>query len=468
MRRRNWLDLSRKLVDRFDLDYSENAIEDAIDSYTHDYYGAGVAQTPAFPNGLVVSLSGVSLSGSVTQGVAFDPLGNRIATGGPLAFNISAADPALPRKDLLVLRYKKTSDTLIPKPSNPIQMVYLNLIDDFDLVCIAGVPNAAPVYPAALANDVILDGIFVPSAATLGGDCTLDDTVRMYAVPPASRLLRGFQLAGVVDGANNHFILPMAPSDPNSVVVLLDGQPLPEGSFQNAGTDILIVDVNFIPVVGQELFAIILIGQTGAMAQSANTIPSGKLRVRKLTGVVDGVNDSFQMPDIPIDPESVFVMIDGLVLDNDQYTVTGQTITLDPAVIPNVGQQPSAGYLVGSTSISMVIPSPGGALLNPYGTRNAPLLIDPTVAVGIAGDDRQMRFIACNPGAGAAPMTAVPQIQNGLAIGQELVLKGRSNADYPIFHDGDGLELNGAWLAKQGESISLVWDGLIWSENGRK
>lgn len=463
------MDLSRKLVDRYDLTYVEDSIESSIDSYTKDYYGAGVAQTPEFPNGLVVTLSNLTMGGSVAAGVAFDAAGNRIPVAAPTAFSIPASSPTFPRWDLLVLRYKKLGNTLVPKPSDPILSVYLNLIDSYDLIYLTGTPAAIPAYPATLTNDVILDGIKVGVGASVGTDCDLDDTVRMYAVPPASRLLRAYKLGGVSDGTNNHFILPQAPCDPHSVALLIDGTPVDDGAFQNIGIDIFITDPTWIPQAGQEVHAIILIGQTGAMAQAANTIPSGKLKVETLIGVVDGVNDSFQLSEIPIDPTSVVVLINGIVRATNEYSITGQTVTFASGNIPPLGSVPGGIYLIGSTAIvATVMMSSGDALYHPFGTKGAPLTINPVATMMVSADDRQMRFIALSGGSGAVAMSSVPQIAAGSNIGQELLLKGTSSSDYPIFHDGDGLELNGPWNGSQGKSLTLVWDGVVWSENGRK
>lgn len=203
----------------------------------------------------------------------------------------------------------------------------------------------------------------------------------------------------------------------------------------------------------------ITLTRTGQRITIDSASTGGRMVVRKL-GVGDGIEDTFALPYAPIDSDSVAIMVDGLLLDEDEYLVTGSSVTLVAGSIPAAGQGVTAIELVGSTS--------GSALYVPYGTRSVPLFVNPLVAMPVSGDDRQMIFIATSFGSGATPMTAVPQIDDGSSIGQELVLKGRDASDYPIFHDGDGLELNGSWNGSIGQSITLVWDGTIWSENGRK
>lgn len=451
------------MVDRFDLDYTENSIEASIDSYSHDYFGAGTAQTPEFPNGLVPALSGSLLQGTVTAGVAYDPLGNRIRVATTQTFTIPA-NPSNPRWDLVVLRYKKTGDTPVPKPSDPITTIFLNLHDDYDLVYLPGTPSGSPAYPATLTNDVILVGVQCPVAPAVGTDCTLDETVRVFAVPPASRLLRKYFATVIPFTGRAQWAIPQAPADPLSYAVFVDGVPQDVSEVVLDGMT-LTFDAGSIPVLGQEVFVLLLVGQTGAMAQAANTVPNGKM-ISKRIGTGDGVTTTFTLPFLPVDSGSVAAVVDGAVADDDEFNVVGQTIVFTAGNIPALGQGVAVLFLTGATSILGIISSDSGiSILSPYGTRSTPLVIVPTVTIAVAVKDRQIRFVVSN--GGATPVTAVPQVAPGTIIGQELELKGRSDTDYLQLADGNGLDLSAPIDLKAKNSLTLVWDGGFWAEKCR-
>jgi len=121
-----------------------------------------------------------------------------------------------------------------------------------------------------------------------------------------------------------------------------------------------------------------------------------------------------------------------------------------------------------STNWTPVSTSTGGTTsrFTPYGSWGVPLEIDPTVGVSVSIDDRQLRFIVST--GGAALVTASPQIASGTNVGQELLLRGVSDADYIILTDGNGLLLNGQWKSKTNSTLTLVWDGLSWFEKSRR
>lgn len=464
MNRRNWLDLSRKLVDRFDLDYTENSLESGINALAIDYYGKGVVQTPAYPTGLEVTLSGVTLTCSVSAGVAYDVNGNRIFTAAPMVAALTA-DPLLPRKAYIVAIYKKTGITPVPKPSNPIQNVFLNLIDDLDIVAVLGAPNIAPEYPAMEPQFVILAGVLIPAAAAVGTDCTLDDSVREHGIPVASRVLWQENPVGVIDGVNRDFLLTKQPVDDNSIIFSIDGSLVEKADYTyDRDTNVVRLAIGSTPQPGQSVYTAYLIGQTGAISPVTGAgAGGGSLFQEQPTGVVNGINTVFQLSEIPINPESVVLTIDGLMVNKADFTVDGQTINFVAGMQPKLGQELYSAYLIGATS---VIAGGGAAGYTPSGTGAAPNQVDPVVGVVIGLQARQVRFVTSL--GGAQPVTANPQVQAGTTIGQELVLIGGSNVDYISLADGSGLLLNGGIDLKKGSVIILLWDGTVWNELSRR
>jgi hypothetical protein len=179
--RRNWLDLSRKLVDRFDLDYTVSAVVQAIDHEMLALPGFGILPTHNFPNPFVITPNGAALTVGVGAGVAHDVNGQQIYVGTAQVSPAFAADPTNPTKALLVLQYAAVGDTPVPKPSDPITTVNLNLHDSFVLIVRLGVPSVTPVYPATQPGDVVLQGVTIPAAATNSAAFTYDASVQNYA-----------------------------------------------------------------------------------------------------------------------------------------------------------------------------------------------------------------------------------------------------------------------------------------------
>lgn len=182
MLRRNWLELARKRVDRFDLDFTLTGISELFEQQALALFGPGILITNTYPDPFPVTLSGTSFGGSIGPGVAHDNNGMAIWNDqASRIFTIPQADPALSRWDLLILRYKVTPTVPIPKPSDPITTVYLNLTDDFDVIVLPGTPSDTPAYRTKGPNDVIIAGIQVPALALLGTDTTLDLTIQERA-----------------------------------------------------------------------------------------------------------------------------------------------------------------------------------------------------------------------------------------------------------------------------------------------
>jgi len=60
-----------------------------------------------------------------------------------------------------------------------------------------------------------------------------------------------------------------------------------------------------------------------------------------------------------------------------------------------------------------------------------------------------------------------PQVQAATDDGQELILVGTSDTNYPILKNGNGLKLNGDWIGTADAVLKLVWINSKWVETGR-
>lgn len=110
--------------------------------------------------------------------------------------------------------------------------------------------------------------------------------------------------------------------------------------------------------------------------------------------------------------------------------------------------------------------APHNAALNAWidteGTFYAPVLITAGGGLTPLGSVREVIWVAGD--GGPVTVTAVPQIAPGTTIGQELYIFGTSDDAMVIFHNGDGLTLNGSVSLVKNASIYLVWTGLTWNE----
>lgn len=192
MRRLNWNQLSRKLITKEDLTNTLDWIQADLGQYALSFWGQGVLLTSTYPEPFPVTMSLGSLGGSVGPGIAYDANGQitRIdpSSSTSKSFTLTAADATRPRWDLLVLQYKQTGNTPVPKPSDPISTVMLNLSDDFNLAVIPGVPGSSPAYAAKGPLDIILCGLKVPAGATTGPQVTVDLGVRENSEITAERI----------------------------------------------------------------------------------------------------------------------------------------------------------------------------------------------------------------------------------------------------------------------------------------
>jgi hypothetical protein len=88
----------------------------------------------------------------------------------------------------------------------------------------------------------------------------------------------------------------------------------------------------------------------------------------------------------------------------------------------------------------------------------------------VAGGADQLWFIQGYDGAIAAPVTvtANPRISVGSFVGQKLLLKGRSDTNYVLLPNGQGMSLQGDWFGGEDSTLGLTWDGTNWSEDFRR
>jgi hypothetical protein len=97
------------------------------------------------------------------------------------------------------------------------------------------------------------------------------------------------------------------------------------------------------------------------------------------------------------------------------------------------------------------------------GSRGSPQSV--TAVAGIAFTGKQSRNIWFVQGSGGAvTVTANPRISVGNFVGQQLRIVGRSDVNYVLLQDGNGLSLNGECQLDADRSIDLDWDGTNWRE----
>lgn len=178
MQRRNWLELSRKLVDRYDMDDEDSYIAAALGKNITAVRRYGIVPNKDYPSPFQTALSGANMTGTVSAGIAFDPSGQRVEVSTTQNFTLPASNATNPYKAYLVLRFATVGQTLIPKPSDPSVNVDLDLVDSFAVVVLAGTPAVSPAYPVLQPNDIVLMGFTVHALDTHANQATEDATVR--------------------------------------------------------------------------------------------------------------------------------------------------------------------------------------------------------------------------------------------------------------------------------------------------
>lgn len=463
MMQRNWIDLSRKLVDRYDFTYTLAGMSEILGKQSLSFFGEGVLATTQFPNPFPIVTNNANMNGTVGPGIAYDPSGNftSIPSGTP-SFTIPAAHATLARWDLLVMRYRQVGDSLVPKPSDPITMVYLNLLDSYELAVIPGTPSGSPAYPAKGVNDIILAGIQVPANATISDQCFIDLTIRELGEPDIVKnpVFKQERLIGTVNGSNKIFTTSLDPAT-NSLVIFLDGSV--DKDISISGNQVTFVTA---PALGQVPYAFYVVLDPTSINPLA-------LAQETPVGLVNGINDTFALAGTPANKPSTFVFVDGSLVEGTQWSLiqapTQTSIKFVPGEIPYPGQSVYVIYFVNPATVGV---SPGGgggggSAWVPAGSIGAPLIINPASGIAVNSDPRQLKFVASS--GGQQNITAAPQISAGTDIGQELLLKGTSVSNYmTLLQGGAGVSINGDCDLVPGQSLLLFWNGAVWEEISRR
>lgn len=105
------------------------------------------------------------------------------------------------------------------------------------------------------------------------------------------------------------------------------------------------------------------------------------------------------------------------------------------------------------------------AKLDPQNTYASSFAMSTSSAISPSADIRQIWFV--KSGGGNLVLTSNPQILSGSAVGQELVLMGTDDTNSINFVNGNGLRINGNYKMKARSTMTLVWDGSLWTEISR-
>jgi hypothetical protein len=97
------------------------------------------------------------------------------------------------------------------------------------------------------------------------------------------------------------------------------------------------------------------------------------------------------------------------------------------------------------------------------GTRGAPQAVTAGGGIAFVGKQVDNTWYVQGSG-GAVTITANPRVAAGSFVGQRLRLVGRSDVNYVLMADGNGLSLNGDIQLDADRSIDLDWDGTNWRE----
>lgn len=126
----------------------------------------------------------------------------------------------------------------------------------------------------------------------------------------------------------------------------------------------------------------------------------------------------------------------GRVIDfTDGFTSASAPTTLSVSSLTISGSRASANSIVAGTGITA-----------PSGTS-------------------QLQFVEGS--GGAVDVSANPQISAGDAVGQLLILVGRSDTNTVTLEHGTGLVLNGTCVLSADSVLTLVWDSTNWVEVNR-
>lgn len=474
MLQRNWLQLDRKLVDKTDLEYTVDGMTKFVNEVSEAMWGPGILVTSQYPNPFALTLSALNLNITVGNGIGFDTTGeftsiNPSATTSNVIAGIIGEGQA--RWDLLVIEYTQIGDTLIPKPSDPLSSVDLNLHDDFTLRIIQGTPSGSPAYPAYTGPGFILMGLQVPIGATTSSQFALDPTVAQYSRFGFAQQPVFIQepLTGLVNGINTVFTISQTPITSGSLKVLKTGVKCKLGEYTLVNKTITF---SVAPAIGEDVWA-------DYVANSPNSQNPVQGTTEAPTGLVNGSNRQFGLTQKPIYQSACDVYVDGRWIAPTQWALVsaqgGQSYILFNAgssEIPATGESIEVQYWFNSWP-NFLPPSGGGGgvsyVREVHGSFASPMSIDPTIGIAPTGADYQTWYMQPTV-AGAQTISAVPSIAPGTKVGQILVLKGVSASNYLKISSasGTGVNQNGICNLTDNQCITYEWDGANWNEDDRR
>lgn len=305
-------------------------------------------------------------------------------------------------------------------------------------------------------------------------------------------------------GDNRHFTLPNIPLNAGSVFLYFNGLIIPNTEWSLAGQTVDFGSAqspDFIP------YAKYILADQSFLAgyQEAPTNPSGD----RQTWILNG-------PAAPININGTFVYVDGLQIDNTQFSlVTGanneiifnaplalsqapyvayfMAATIEGAAVTGLqnigtgavlfagmlGTTAQIKSLVAGANVSFSISGNsitinssgggGGGTIEAHGSAASPVAIDPTVGIVPTSANDQVWWVTPSTGSGAVPITASPAIAAGVTIGQRITLKSIASANYLKIPNTSGTDMNGdCAMGPVAQSLELMWDGGVWSENDRR
>lgn len=473
MLQRNWLQLDRKLVDKTDMEFTVDGMEDEINEVSLAMWGPGVLITTVYPTPFGLTLSGSNMNIIVGNGIGFDTLGAFTSINPSTTNSNTIADTignaTNPRWDLLAIEYAQVGDTLVPEPSNPLVNVPLNLHDDFTLVIVHGTPSPTPAYPTYSGPGFVLAGLQVPAGATMASQIGVD-----YSQRQMSRFGIGQQPVfvneiptGSVNGTNATFTLSQSPISSGSLVVTLDGEKVVTSSLSLSGTSITLSPA---PSVGQAIRA----AYVAASPNSQNPL-QGFIEVP--TGTIDGVNLKFSLVNQPLYQAAVDLWMDGLMVPQDRWSLVMNAGSSSYILFVS-GFQPTSGQVLEARVWHNTWPNysapaggggGGGSTVEVHGSFSSPIPLDPSVGLVPTAAMEQTWYLEPLV-SGVYPITADPRIAPGSTIGQRVLIKGVSPTDYLIFPgaSGHGVNQNGDCDLIDNQALQYEWDGGTWNENYRR
>lgn len=207
---------------------------------------------------------------------------------------------------------------------------------------------------------------------------------------------------------------------------------------------------------------------TGTPNNCSNpTVVVGKTRVQLNFDYVPGINSGFPDGDLE-------VIIEGNSIPRFYTGIVGaywKEVSGSTSIIELYADLSGFSYSIHVRRRQGVLPSITTVSVAAHGSRPSPITVTPAGGITATSEPFQQWFIQGVLAGGAQNVTAVPQITAGTTPGIKLQLTNVNGTDYSVFHDGDGLSLNGSWppmASPDGASIQLSWDGVFWSEDGRR